>query len=148
MRVDTALGLPTRPIDRRYLEHFRNRSVDALARLGDQELWGDTVLRLSASRPIIQFGLLALSAQHEAYLEGGIGALNDGNPGAMYGLHQYSQGVAALNQCLTSTPKFDLLEVMVACVLFASFEILQGDCAGAVSRYLYEIIPYQRCFMN
>lgn len=92
------------------------------------------MLRLSVSSNVIQHGLLALSAQHEAYLQSKV---SDGhnlsssyqNPVIPYSIKHYQHAVRALNERLSDQKQSQktLEETLVACILFIGMEILQEE---------------------
>lgn len=92
------------------------------------------MLRLSASSNVIQHGLLALSAQHEAYLQSKV---SDGHSPSLshqssivpYSIKHYQHAVRALNERLSDRKQTQkmLEETLVACILFIGMEILQEE---------------------
>ncbi|KAL9036873.1 MAG: hypothetical protein Q9214_005946, partial [Letrouitia sp. 1 TL-2023] len=134
LEIHSVLGLPSDLQDRRAFAHFRHRSAFDLSSYLDDDFWNAYVLRLSASSNVIQHGLLALSAQHEAYLQSKV---SDGHsPGLShqssivpYSIKHYQHAVRALNERLSDQKQTQkmLEETLVACILFIGMEILQEE---------------------
>ncbi|KAL9608014.1 MAG: hypothetical protein Q9167_007118, partial [Letrouitia subvulpina] len=132
--IHSVLGLPSNLHDRRAFAHFRQRSAFDLSSYLDDDFWDVYVLRLSASSNVIQHGLLALSAQHEAYLQSKVSdthssSLSRQSSVVPYSIKHYQHAVRALNERLSDQKQAQkmLEETLVACVLFIGMEILQED---------------------
>lgn len=125
--------------DRRYFEHFRQKCVYDLVGLVDTDLWNYYVLQISASKPAIQYAILALSAQHKAFLARGLSkgdqCSSDGESCAIYSWTQYSKATRILQRQLTNSPNTaaTLEETLIICLLFIAFEVLQGNYLAALT---------------
>jgi hypothetical protein len=96
----------------------------------DSELWSRTVLQLSNNEPAIKHGILALSIMHEWY-EGTLSMSAVHSHG--FAFVQYMQAVKHSNQLLTAYQegKASLEMVLIACIIFTSYENLAGNFRAA-----------------
>jgi hypothetical protein len=96
----------------------------------DSELWSRTVLQISHHEPAIKHGILALSVMHEWY-EGtqSMSAINSQS----FAFVQYMQAIKHSNQLLTAHQegKASLEVVLIACLIFTSYENLAGNFRAA-----------------
>ena len=110
----TVWGLPTNIKDRRYFDYFRHRCAREFSGLLGHDFWSRYVLRVSASRPAVQYAVVALGAQHEAYLSrkncniyGDFLHQNNSPSLSAYSLEVYRKAIKCLYRHLGSNPNSD-----------------------------------------
>lgn len=132
------IGLLSDKKDRRYLHHFIHNSIQDFSSLVDRDLWSNYILRVSAFTPTVKHAILALSAQHEAFLKhghnGATGTLLRNDPINAYSRDQYSQAVRCLYYRLDKSPSDTSTteEALITCLLFILYETLQGNYNAAL----------------
>ena len=134
MNVSILLGLPETHQDRRYFVQCLQHSALQLSGFLTSDFWQIYVSRISTSSPVIQLAVLALGAQHEVYMlsqgsDRHIQCSADQNAIAVYSLNKYQKAVKLLNARLQDASRSSqgLEEILLACLLFISIELLRGD---------------------
>ena len=128
--------IPSQPEDfeeHRLLQRFQMVTVPAFAGSLDSSFWPYLVPRFSQSDPVIRHATIALAALHEEQQVNGaiIKAVNQ-NPLYLRSLQHYSHALALLNSRLMENNGSNSEPSLIACVLFISYEILQGDVRAAL----------------
>ena len=132
----SALGLPLDAQGRRYFNYFRRRCIIDFVGLVDTDFWNHYILRISACKPAAQHAILALSAQHEAYMASSGGGIGQCDPErAAYSLRQYSTAIKILYSVVDHGPNnaANTEETLVICLLFIVFEVLQRNYPAALT---------------
>lgn len=80
MSDHSALALPWDAEERRYFHHFRQSCIPDLLGLVGDELWNRYMLQICESKPAVRHAILALSAQHEAFLTSSPGSNEECSP--------------------------------------------------------------------
>lgn len=132
---------PSLPLDaeeRHYFHHFRQSCVPDLVDLVDTELWDHYMLQICALRPAVQHAILALSAQHKAFLTLSLGGDDECNPeherSSVFAWRHYSKAIKRLHTQLDHVPENveHIEETLAICLLFIVFGVLQGNYREAL----------------
>lgn len=129
----SASSLPLDAEERRYFHHFRQSCVPDLVGLVDIELWNHDMLQICASKPAVQHAILALSAQHKAFLSRSLGSDEECSPenerSAVFSWKHYSKAIERLQYQLDHASKIEenIEETLAICLLFIVFGVLQGN---------------------
>lgn len=120
-------GLSLDSQDRRCLHYFHQRCIKDLAGLVDTEFWNRYVLRMSTCRPAAQHAILALSAQHEAFLT--LSSEQRRLQGDAYSLGHYNKAIKGLYNIVDHGLQnlATIEETLVICLLFIVFEVLHEN---------------------
>lgn len=138
MFVYSALSLPLDAEERHYFHHFRQSCVPDLGGLVDTELWNHYILHICASKPAVQHAILALSAQHEAFLTRSLGSNEACSPKserrAVFSWRQYSKAIKSVHCQLDRASKNaeNTEETLAICLIFIVFGVLQGNYREAL----------------
>ena len=123
----------------RCIYHFRNRSIKELSELMDAGFWQKYVFELALSAPAIKYAMVALGAMHENYLSQQTSllqgnALQTKTPLSTYSLGKYGEAIQSLNSRIDHANKHNDVvgETLVAALLFAFFEVIQGSDLAAL----------------
>lgn len=106
--------------------------------LMDADLWNHNILQICASKPAVQHAILALSAQHEAFLTRmpgrGPGYHLQNDKSATFSCRQYSKAIKSLHTQLGDASKKGetLEETLAVCLVFIVIGILQGNYIEAL----------------
>lgn len=125
--------------DARYFDHFRQKCVNNLESLVDTTFWNRSVLQIGASKPAIHHAILALSAQHKAFLTRGDRRgekySSDRESCAIYSWTHYSKATKILQRQLSQSPNTaaSIEQTLIICLLFIAFEVLQGNHSAALT---------------
>ena len=134
--IDSPVGLPLDNHGRSYFYYFREKTCRELSSLLPLEFWTAYVLPMSALNQHVQYAIVALAAQHRAYVEEKSG-LPLGSPSTRltYSLQTYGKAITCLNKQLFDSPsgRHILEATLVTCLLFICFNILQGNDVGALA---------------
>ena len=112
----------------RYFDHFRRSTVYATNEYFGSELWSRLVLQL-CHEPAIRHGALALSSLHQDWNLNGPGFSNSSG----HALVQYAKAIKHAHALLqrvyanANVDRNDLTKVLVACILFISYENTMGN---------------------
>jgi hypothetical protein len=114
------------PKERRSFEYFQTRTLPMWTEFFDSDLWSRTVLQLIHDQPAIKHGILALSIMHERYESVVSISTSDSQD---FAFTQYMLAVKYSNELLKAYQKGDasLEMVLIACVIFTSYENLAGN---------------------
>jgi hypothetical protein len=99
--IDSFVGLPLDHQGRSYFYYFREKACRELSSLLPLEYWNTYVLPMSALSQHVQYAIIALAAQHRAYLEekSGVHPRSLNSP-LTYSLHTYGKAITCLNKQL------------------------------------------------
>ncbi|KAH7077908.1 hypothetical protein BKA63DRAFT_274237 [Paraphoma chrysanthemicola] len=119
-------SLSPNPQENRSFAYFQTRTLPMWTEFFDSELWSRTVLQLSHSEPAIKHGILALSTMHERYETSTPVFTTDSNDFAFV---QYMHAVQHSKRLLAAHQegKIGLEMVLIACIIFTSYENLVGN---------------------
>lgn len=137
MSDHSALALPCDAEERRYFHHFRQSCIPDLLSLVGDELWNRYMLQICDSKPAVQHAILAVSAQHEAFLTSSPGS-NECSPenerSIAFSCRQYGKAIKKLRCQLGHASKNaeNMEETLVICLLFIVFGVLQGNYLEAL----------------
>lgn len=120
-------GLSLDSQDRRCLHYFHQRCIKDLAGLVDTDFWNRYVLQMSTCRPAAQHAILALSAQHEAFLT--LSSEQRQLQGDAYSLGHYNKAIKGLYNIVDHGLQnlAAMEETLVICLLFIVFEVLNEN---------------------
>ncbi|MCJ1466841.1 hypothetical protein MMC07_005462 [Pseudocyphellaria aurata] len=134
----SALNVPLEAEERHYFHHFRQTCLPDLVSLIDADLWNHIMLKICAPKPAVQHAILALSAQHEAFLtrmpSKGPEYHLQNNKSAAFSCRQYSKAIKSLHSQLGDASKNaeNLEEALAVCLVFIVIGILQGNYLEAL----------------
>ena len=120
-----SLDIPGGENERRNFYFFHNRTVPQLAGFFGSEFWEKLVPRTTYHHPAIRHAVLALGSLHERFEMGdrSIFASNLDTAQGGFALQQYNKAIQSLIKT-TSTKQRQQLDIcLIACVLFACFEV-------------------------
>lgn len=120
-----AFDIPAGEQERRNFHFFRERTVPQLSGFFGSEFWEGLVPRTTHHHPAIRHGVLALGSLHERFEMGdrSIFASNLDTAQGGFALQQYNRAIQSLIKT-TSTEQGRSLDIcLIACVLFACFEV-------------------------
>lgn len=122
---ESGLSLDTQ--DRRCLHYFHQRCVKDLVGLVDTDFWNRYVLQMSTFRPAAQHAILALSAQHEAFLT--LSSDQRRLQDDVYPWMHYNKAIKGLYKTVDNGlhDSAAMEETLVICLLFIVFEVLHGN---------------------
>lgn len=136
--LHSALSLPWDAEERRYFHHFRQSCMPDLLGLVGDELWNRSILQICDSKPAVQHAILALSAQHEAFLTSSPGNNEECSPenerSVAFSRRQYGKAIRKLHCQLGHASKNsdNIEETLAVCLLFIVFGVLQGNYLEAL----------------
>ena len=139
MSSHSALGSSFNSCDRQFFEYFRQTCVHDLVSPVEIDFWNHYVLQISASKPAVQYAILALSAQHQAFLMRELRkddkCGSEGVSCAIYSWRQYSKATTILQRQINSSPRTaaTMEETLIICLLFIASEVLQGNYSAALT---------------
>lgn len=122
---ESALSLDSQ--DRRCLHYFHQKCIKDLVGLVDTDFWNRYVLQMSTCRPAAQHAILALSAQHEAFLT--LSSEQRQLRGNTYAWRHYNKAIKGLYNIVGHGLQNSaaLEETLLICLLFIVFEVLQEN---------------------
>lgn len=98
------------------------------------DFWQRAVIQLSLNDPAILHAVCALGALHESILQGALRNTEGKDPNLKFALTQCNVAIHSLTRKMpdgtAETANLSCL-VLVACILFANFEAMQGDLRNA-----------------
>lgn len=124
--------------ERNYFYHFRQSCVPDLGGLVDPELWNRYMLQICSLKPAVQHAILALSAQHKAFLTRSLGGDDECSPehetSTVFAWRHYSKAIKHLHSKLdhSSENAEHTEETLAICLLFIVFGVLQGNYREAL----------------
>jgi hypothetical protein len=131
------VGFPGGQQERRIFHRFRDRTVPAFTGYAHSQFWESLVLRVGQQEPAVYHAIVALGAIHEEYQVHG--AVWNGSsiqkPLYRQALQQYSSALRQLNDRLQQKSYSNVEIVLISCILFICFEILQGNAMAALSHF-------------
>lgn len=138
-------GLSLDPQDRRCLHYFHKRCVKDLIGLVDTDFWNRYVLQISTCRPAARHAILALSAQHEAFLT--LSSEQRRLRGDLYPRKHYNKAIKGLYNIVNNglQDSATMEETLVICLLFIVFEVLQGNYPVALQHLEGGLQILSRC---
>lgn len=126
-------GIPRSPIiehfndqvERRSFHFFRNRTAPQLAGYFASEFWDYLVPLSTHYQPAIRHAVVALASLHERFEDNDSSILssNDDIAHGGFALQQYNRAISCLIKPLTAGGNQALDVCLVACILFACFEV-------------------------
>ena len=120
-------GLRGSDKERRCFDFFLHRTASQLSGFWDSDFWGCLILRATHHQPAIRHAVLALSSLHERFEAGDRSVVypiwNKREGG--FALEQYNHAIQQLIKPATEG-KQAVDVCLIACMLFASFEVSQS----------------------
>ncbi|PYH98139.1 hypothetical protein BO71DRAFT_317051 [Aspergillus ellipticus CBS 707.79] len=130
-----AVQLPSMSVDeRRGFGFFLTQTVPMIAGCFDSPVWQQLVLQMSQSEPAIGHAVVALSVLHEDCEIRGTPAPSmdlQHNPLHCFALEQYTRAIVVLYRRFQSHDPLLRPVVLVCCLVFINFELLQGNYGAA-----------------
>ena len=115
--------------DAQFFEHFQKKTIPETSEFVNHQFWNRFVLQLCRREPAIKHGALALSSLHQHWNFNGSSsyAVNQ-HAVSQYGKAvQHAQELVRRVQGNDNADRVDVQKILVACILFISFENIMGN---------------------
>lgn len=135
---DTPYFLSTSPYvepeQRRSFDYFSHRTVPQLSGLFSTRFWGKDLLQASYHNGTLRYAIVALGSLHERFEQSDptIFRSNKDLVQGGFALQQYVLAISSLAKPSDGSPRVEVDVYLIACLLFASFEMLRGHHGSAI----------------
>lgn len=119
---------------RRSFQYFCQRTAPQLSGLFSIRFWGHDLLQASYHNETLRFAIAALGSLHERFEQSDptVFRTNKDLARGGFALQQYIQSIGSLAKPSDGSSRTEVDVYLIACLLFASFEMLRGHHGSAI----------------